>query len=100
MGLNSNFCTTFQIAVKKFTGIAPAIFRGQGFFLKEFGIIPFKKQITTVIGSPIDVMQNFDPSQGNIDELHEMFIKQLEQLFEDHKHMYLENADKIKLLIE
>jgi hypothetical protein len=45
-------------------------------------------------------MQNFDPSQGNIDELHEMFIKQLEQLFEDHKHMYLENADKIKLLIE
>lgn len=76
------------------------MFMGRGFFQYSFGLIPRRHPITTVIGAPIDTVQNHTPKDKEIDELHEKFTESLVQLFEDHKHKYLKNADKTHLEIE
>lgn len=91
---------SFQEFCKKWTGIAPAIFIGRGFFQYSFGLIPRRHPITTVVGAPIDAVQNGAPTNEQIDELHEKFVDALQKLFEDHKHKYLKNPDKMRLLIE
>lgn len=90
----------FQDITKKITGVAPAIFIGRGFFQYSFGLIPRRQEITTVVGAPINIVQNQSPSDKEIDELHQKFIGALEKLFSDHKQKYLKNADKIQLVIE
>lgn len=94
------FIRKFQDTVKKLTGISPCIFIGRGFFQYSFGLIPRRQRITTVVGAPIDAGNTDNPTNQQIDDLHEKFINALTQLFEDHKHKYLKNADKMRLIIE
>jgi 2-acylglycerol O-acyltransferase 2 len=90
----------FQDFFKKWTGIAPAFFVGRGFFQYSFGLIPRRYPITTVVGAPIDTVQNHTPTYKEIDELHEKFTAALVKLFEDHKQKYLNNPDTTHLEIE
>lgn len=46
------------------------------------------------------MVQISNPTQEDIEQLHEKFMKDLELLFETHKQKYLENGAKIKLIIE
>lgn len=50
-----------------------------------------------LVGAPIEFERNENPTYDDIDELHERFIKELTNLFEAHKHKYIENADEVKL---
>lgn len=47
-----------------------------------------------IVGEPIEVKKVENPSNQQIDELHGIFVKQLTELFETHKHNYLEEAEK------
>lgn len=38
-----------------------------------------------------------EPTKEQIDEYHEKFVEKLVELFETHKHKYVENADSIHL---
>lgn len=90
----------FQDIVKKLSGVAPAVFIGRGFLQYSFGLIPRRHPITTVVGAPIQAVKNESPTSREIDDFHDKFIAALEKLFEDHKHQYLKNADKMRLIIE
>jgi 2-acylglycerol O-acyltransferase 2 len=90
----------FQDLVKKWTGIAPACFIGRGFLQYSYGIIPRRVPITTVVGCPIDTVKTENPTQKDIDDLHEKFTDSLIKLFEDNKHKYLQNPDKTHLIVE
>lgn len=90
----------FQDFVKKWTGVAPAIFIGRGFFQYSFGLIPRRHPIYTVVGAPIATPKIPAPSNEEIEELHEKFVTALAKLFEDHKNKYLKNAAATKLIIE
>lgn len=91
---------SFQDFVKRWTGVAPALFYARGFSERSFGLIPYRRAITTVIGEPISVTQNASPSQEQIDQLHAEFVEKIYKLFEDHKHKYISNADNANLFIE
>jgi 2-acylglycerol O-acyltransferase 2 len=52
------------------------------------------------VGKPISVIKNENPSQQEVDELHQKFINELTVLFEEHKHNYLDNADGVHLIFE
>jgi len=45
------------------------------------------------VGSPIDVTRTENPSQEQIDELHDRYIDSLVKLFEDNKEKYGVPAD-------
>lgn len=91
---------SFQELFKKLTGVAPAFLIGRGFFQYSFGLLPRRHPITTVVGAPIDTVKTENPTNEEINDMHQKFIIALEKLFEDHKVKYLKNSDKIKLIIE
>jgi Diacylglycerol acyltransferase len=88
----------YQEFVKKWTGIAPAFAYGRGITENTIGMIPYRHPINTVIGAPIDVKQNPNPSDEEIDELHKKYAFELEKLFEEHKVNYVQNYTQAKLV--
>ena len=64
-----------------------------------FTTLPKRRALTTVVGKPISVSKvDGEPSQEQIDKLHEVYINELTHLFEQHKEKYL-NDKEIKLEI-
>ncbi|XP_055531130.1 2-acylglycerol O-acyltransferase 2-A-like isoform X1 [Wyeomyia smithii] len=90
----------FQEWVKNSTGIAPAAFRGRGFFQYTYGIIPRRKPLNTVIGGPVEAKKLDNPTSEDIDELHARFCKALEELFEKHKSKFVDDYKNVKLVLE
>lgn len=90
----------FQEFCKRWTGIAPAVFIGRGFFQYSFGLIPRRHPITTVVGAPIDTEKIEMPSDEKVEEIHQKFIHALKELFDNHKSKYLKEASKTCLEIE
>lgn len=86
-----------QELVKKYTTIAPIFFNGRGFLQESFGLIPRRQPITLVVGAPIYTAKNKFPSCEDIDHIHELYTKQLIELFEEHKSKYIENNEKVHL---
>ncbi|XP_008047622.1 2-acylglycerol O-acyltransferase 3 [Carlito syrichta] len=75
-----------QTAFKKLTGFSPCIFWGRGLFsAASWGLLPFAVPITTVVGRPIPVPQCLRPTEEEVDRYHSLYVKALEQLFEEHK---------------
>lgn len=52
-----------------------------------------------VIGKPIDVKKVENPTQEQVNGLHEIYIKSLVELFDEHKHKYSNGNKDIQLEI-
>lgn len=89
-----------QEGIKRLTGIAPVLIKGRGIFQYSFGVLPRRRPLTTVVGAPIVTEKVESPTVEDIDTLHAKFCTELVQLFETHKHKYLENAEKFEIIIE
>ncbi|KAM8778373.1 2-acylglycerol O-acyltransferase 3 [Rhynchonycteris naso] len=75
-----------QIIFKRLMGFSPCIFWGRSFFsANSWGLLPFPLPITTVVGRPIPVPQCIHPTDEQVDHYHMLYMKALEQLFEEHK---------------
>ncbi|XP_072032971.1 diacylglycerol O-acyltransferase 2-like [Amphiura filiformis] len=74
-----------QVRVNKIVGYPPAMFHGRGVFNYNAGILPYRRSIDTVVGEPIPVERNSDPSAEDINQLHEKYVKALVALFDEHK---------------
>ncbi|CAF1245126.1 unnamed protein product [Rotaria magnacalcarata] len=72
---------------RNFFGLIP---NGIPWGLPFMGYIPLRRQVVTVVGKPIHVVQTDDPTPSDIEQLHQDYIHAVEQLF-------VENKDKYKL---
>ncbi|XP_006882985.1 PREDICTED: 2-acylglycerol O-acyltransferase 2 [Elephantulus edwardii] len=77
-----------QDKLQSIMGISLPLFHGRGIFQYSFGILPYRRPITTVVGKPIEVQKTLMPSQEEVDNLHQCYIKELCNLFETHKHKF------------
>ncbi|KAJ8675213.1 hypothetical protein QAD02_010999 [Eretmocerus hayati] len=89
-----------QEFIKKHTGIAPVVPIGRGFFQYTFGLIPQRSPIHVVVGSPMEVPRIPNPTKEQIEKYHAKFTEKLTELFEEHKSKYLEDHEKITLMLE
>ncbi|KAB0349757.1 hypothetical protein FD754_014614 [Muntiacus muntjak] len=78
----------FQDQLHKSIRISIPLFYGRGVFQYSFGLMPYRRPITTVVGKPIEVQKTPHPSQEEVDRLHQRYMKELENLFEAHKLKY------------
>lgn len=62
-----------------------ARYRSPIFHGRWFSIVPYRKKLTMVIGKPIEVEKIQKPTDEQINDLRELYIKELTRLFEDHK---------------
>lgn len=90
----------WQDFVKSVTGIAPTKFIGRGFFQYSYGMIPRRKPLDLVIGTPIDVPKTEEPSNEMVDEYHQKFMDGLISVFEDNKARFLKKHEGVHLEIE
>ena len=64
----------------------------------RFGLLPYRKPINVVVGSPIKVERITSPTNEDIDELHAKYVESLKKLYDDYNPIY---GDKdVKLVIE
>lgn len=88
-----------QDLIKNLIGITPPVVNGRGFFQYSYGLIPRRLPITTVVGTPIDVIKNQSPTDKEIEELHKKFVESLTKLFDDHKSDFTADDD-IQLILK
>ncbi|KAF5888051.1 2-acylglycerol O-acyltransferase 2-A-like, partial [Clarias magur] len=77
-----------QDQLQSIMGISLPLFHARGIFQYSFGLMPYRKPITTVVGKPIKVQKKEKPSVEDLDALHELYVDELTQLFEEHKGKY------------
>jgi 1-acyl-sn-glycerol-3-phosphate acyltransferase len=90
----NSFVWHFQKTFKKITGASLPLAWGRGIFNYNFGILPHRRPMVTVIGKPILVEKSEEPTQKEIDELHEKFLEELTKLFDEHKVNYPQEKEK------
>uniref|UniRef100_A0AC34RDE0 Acyltransferase n=1 Tax=Panagrolaimus sp. JU765 TaxID=591449 RepID=A0AC34RDE0_9BILA len=78
----------FQSKFKQYCGFSPPFFMGRGIFNYSFGLLPYRTPIFSVVGKPIPVKKNLNPTQEEIDQLHAEYCANLTQLFEENKTKY------------
>ncbi|TPX32555.1 hypothetical protein SmJEL517_g04351 [Synchytrium microbalum] len=61
------------------------------FGMGKFGWIPLRRKIVSVVGAPIHVIKQDNPSQEYIDELHAKYIQSLAKLYDTYKDTYAPN---------
>lgn len=74
-----------QRRLQKIIGFAPCVFHGCGVISDSWGIMPYCKPITTVVGEPITVPKVEEPTQDVVDMYHAMYIRSLRCLFDKYK---------------
>ncbi|KAH7641153.1 2-acylglycerol O-acyltransferase 2-A isoform X1 [Dermatophagoides farinae] len=77
-----------QEKLYKLLTFTPPLFLGRGIFQYSFGIMPFRKEVFTVVGRPIFVEKTPHPTDSQVDELHEKYLKELTNLYEENKMKY------------
>uniref|UniRef100_A0A8D0G9Y9 Acyltransferase n=1 Tax=Sphenodon punctatus TaxID=8508 RepID=A0A8D0G9Y9_SPHPU len=82
---NGSWFRILQARLQKMLGFALPVFHGRGIFQYNFGLLPYRKPIYTVVGKPIVVKQNQNPTPEEIDQLHQTYLQELQKLFEENK---------------
>ncbi|KAK0413315.1 hypothetical protein QR680_006731 [Steinernema hermaphroditum] len=78
-----------QVWIKDKFGLCPPLITGASLFPYRMGVLPLRRPITSVVGAPIRVEQvEGEPTQKQIDALHEKYCDALRDLFDEHKTKY------------
>ncbi|KAI8924669.1 diacylglycerol acyltransferase [Entophlyctis helioformis] len=85
-----------QNAVKRVVRISPPLVYGRGVFQYSFGLMPFRRPIVTIIGTPIDCPKIDDPTDEQVREYHQKYLDGLQRIYDEHKDTYA--PDRIKEL--
>jgi len=80
-----SFLRRTQERIRRWLTFAPVLFYGRGIFQYNFGFLPFRRKITTVVGTPINVMKRRYISRSDVEKLHAVYINKLKDLFDKYK---------------
>eukprot|EP00794_Sanderia_malayensis_P010751 gene10751-11901_t len=90
----------FQTKCMKLLTFAPVLFHGRGIFQYNFGLLPYRHPVATVIGAPIPVYKRTNPTMEDIDRLHKKYIERLRILFDKNKEKYAPDHPNATLTIQ
>ncbi|XP_073404705.1 2-acylglycerol O-acyltransferase 2 [Dendrobates tinctorius] len=85
---------SLQEKLQKLMGVALPLFHARGVFQYSFGLMPYRRPINTIVGKPIPVLENPNPTSEEVDRLHQLYTEKLSELFEEHKTKYNVPADR------
>lgn len=76
---------SFQQIFKKCAGFTVPVFHARGVLNYDFGLVPFRAPINTVVGRPVHVMKNENPTIDELKELQAEYIKALMEIWDRYK---------------
>ncbi|KAJ1926189.1 diacylglycerol O-acyltransferase 1, partial [Linderina pennispora] len=83
----------FEMALRRAYGFTILLFHGQNVFYT-----PFRTQLTSVVGKPIRVRRNYDPSDEEVEHYHRQYVDELTRIYKKHKPRYEPAASEIRFV--
>lgn len=68
---------SLQQIVKRMVGFTIPIIEGRGLFHASFGWMPYQRPINVVIGEPVQVTHTKEPTDEEVDAMHERYVQAL-----------------------
>uniref|UniRef100_A0A286XYV1 Acyltransferase n=2 Tax=Cavia porcellus TaxID=10141 RepID=A0A286XYV1_CAVPO len=78
----------------KIIGLPFPLFYGRGIFQSSCGLMPYRHPVTTIVGKPIKVQKTLQPTEEEVNRLHQHYMEELCSLFEAHKLKFNIPADQ------
>eukprot|EP01135_Chromosphaera_perkinsii_P000563 Nk52_evm25s123 gene=Nk52_evmTU25s123 len=75
----------FQDRMKDLLGFSLPLFIGRGVFNYDFGFLPHRKPLVTVVGRAVEVPKIENPSKEDVEKYHKLYCESLKGIYEDHK---------------
>ncbi|MCJ1397111.1 diacylglycerol O-acyltransferase 1 [Xylographa trunciseda] len=72
-----------QLVVKKALGFTVPLFHARGVFNYDVGMMPYRTPLNVVVGRPIKVAQQKVPDEAYVDEIHGLYVAELERLWRE-----------------
>lgn len=80
--------------MKQNFGFTIPLFYARGVFNYDFGLLPHRLPINIVVGKPIAVPFRPSPSMAEIDYYHELYVEELQNIFNRYKHDFMQPGDQ------
>ncbi|KAK9242541.1 diacylglycerol acyltransferase-domain-containing protein [Lipomyces tetrasporus] len=77
-----------QTFVKKTAGFTLPLMHARGIFNYDFGLMPYRRQMTLVVGNPIAVPYVAQPTEAEIEVYHKKYVDELNRLWDTYKDDY------------
>lgn len=89
-----------QEKLLKQMGFALPLFSGRGMFTYNFGLLPHRKAIVSVVGRPIQLpkLEENEITPDVIQQYHQEYVKNLIEVFEFHKGKYGNKNDQLRIV--
>ncbi|CAG8473277.1 1957_t:CDS:2 [Ambispora gerdemannii] len=97
---SNSFVFKLQSIVHKASGVTIPLFHGRGIFNYEWGLLPHRRPIVTVVGKPISVKQNDNPTNEEVLELQNQYINGLFEIWDQYKDVYAKDRVSDLTLVE
>ncbi|WVQ81125.1 hypothetical protein IAT38_003247 [Cryptococcus sp. DSM 104549] len=85
---------------QKMFGFTLPLFYGRGLFNYNYGLMPFRHPIVSVVGKPIHVTRNPHPSDELVQELQRQYITELTRIWDRYKDLYARGRTKELTFVE
>ncbi|KDQ11945.1 hypothetical protein BOTBODRAFT_432646 [Botryobasidium botryosum FD-172 SS1] len=95
--------TTLYKIQKKFQsafGFTLPIFHGRSLFTYNFGLLPYRRPIVSVIGRPINVEKRENPTKEQLEEVQKLYIEELMRIWNEYKDVYAKDRRRELQLID
>ncbi|MCJ1253099.1 diacylglycerol O-acyltransferase 1 [Lignoscripta atroalba] len=77
-----------QIVLKKALGFTIPLFHARGVFNYDIGMMPYRRPLNVVVGRPIKVAQHAQPHEAYVDEIHGLYVRELERIWGEWKDVF------------
>jgi len=89
-----------QEKLLKIFGFSLPLFRGRGIFNYDMGLLPHRRPLNVVIGSPIEVKKIDKPSDEEIGRVQEVYMDHLQKLYDSYKDVYANGRKRDLRIVE
>lgn len=77
-----------QMLAKKLLGFTLPLFHARGVFNYDVGLMPYRRPVNVVVGRPIKVVKQKEVGEEYLNEVHGLYIKELERIWEEWKDTF------------
>ncbi|CAO1628003.1 unnamed protein product [Parajaminaea phylloscopi] len=91
---------TLQKKFQAIFGFTLPLFHGRGVFNYNFGFLPYRHPIVSVVGRPIRVRQSANPSKEQIAEVQAAYIAELNHIWDTWKDSYAAHRRKELTIVD
>ena len=98
MAIGHPWVQKWQRRIQRLVTFAPLLVQGRGVFSYSSGLVPHRRPITTVVGVPIVVEKDANPSREKVQKYHALYKKAVLELFNNYRDIYDPKANDVEFV--